>query len=62
MKKKMKSILNHLCMHTQRDKTSTEAMNAPTEPARETKAEAAALGGGGSLTGLGVWFVSEVGD
>lgn len=37
-------------------------MNAPTEPARETKAEAAALGRGGSLTGLGVWFVSEVGD
>ena len=30
-------------------------MNAPTEPARETKAEAAAFGGGGgSLIGLGV--------
>jgi len=37
-------------------------MNGPTEAARERKGEAAALGGGGSVTGLGVWFVSEVGD
>jgi len=40
----------------------SEAMNGPTEAARERKGEAAALGGGGSVTGLGVWFVSEVGD
>lgn len=35
-------------------------MNAPTEQAKLTKIEEAALGGGGSLTGAGVGFVVTV--
>lgn len=35
-------------------------MNAPAEPTKLTKIEEAALGGGGSLTGAGVGFVTPV--